>query len=280
MELKFASGAIVAFLGLLSLTDAQAAENVRVRGTIVSLDGSTLTVKTREGSDAALALKPDLFEAYGNLAQAFLASGQAGRASEAACRALELNETPQTRALFAQCVAAGRLGGNASRYRRWLARALVEGWTRPRELTRAAMTLIKRSATIADAIAREGERRDIWNEITRADLMFLTSDKPAQIGRAYGKALADANPFCVDAARRNILLFRDLGLLPENVKAALDQMRQAAPEKVPPPARVVLFTGHMLDALGRAPDKSRFPPTPEAEKKAREMIEDDSCAGT
>jgi hypothetical protein len=58
MELKFASGAIVAFLGLLSLSGAQAAESVRVRGTIVSLDGSTLTVKTREGSDAALALKP------------------------------------------------------------------------------------------------------------------------------------------------------------------------------------------------------------------------------
>jgi hypothetical protein len=58
MELKFASGAVVAFLGLLTLSHAQAAENVRVRGTIVSLDGPTLTVKTREGPDAALALKP------------------------------------------------------------------------------------------------------------------------------------------------------------------------------------------------------------------------------
>lgn len=57
MELKFASGAIVAFLGLLSLPDAQAAENVRVRGTIVSLDGSTLTVKTREGPTSAVALE-------------------------------------------------------------------------------------------------------------------------------------------------------------------------------------------------------------------------------
>ncbi len=40
------------------MSHAQAAENVRVRGTIVSLAGSTLTVKTREGPDAALALKP------------------------------------------------------------------------------------------------------------------------------------------------------------------------------------------------------------------------------
>ena len=104
--------------------------------------------------ERALALKPDMFEAYGNLAQAYLAAGKADRASEAACRALELNETPRARAMFAQCAAGARFGNNASRYRRWLARALVEGWARPRELTRAAMTLIKRSATIADAIAR------------------------------------------------------------------------------------------------------------------------------
>ena len=104
--------------------------------------------------ERAVALKPDMFEAYGNLAQAYLAAGQADRAADAACRALELNETPQTRTMFAQCVAAARFGGNASRYRRWLARALVEGWARPRDLTRAALALIKRSATIADAIAR------------------------------------------------------------------------------------------------------------------------------
>src|ERR1051326_5844673 len=104
--------------------------------------------------ERALALQADVFEAYGNLAQAYLAAGQIDRATEAACRALELNETPQTRAMFAQCVAAAQFGSNASRYRRWLARALVEGWTRPRELTRAAIALIKRSATIADAITR------------------------------------------------------------------------------------------------------------------------------
>jgi hypothetical protein len=58
MDLKLASGAVVAFVGFLTMPHAQAAENVRVRGTIVSLDGSMLTVKTREGPDAALALKP------------------------------------------------------------------------------------------------------------------------------------------------------------------------------------------------------------------------------
>ena len=50
--------ALVAFLGIAAVSPTQAAENVRVRGTIISLEGSTLTVKTREGPEAALALKP------------------------------------------------------------------------------------------------------------------------------------------------------------------------------------------------------------------------------
>jgi hypothetical protein len=50
--------ALAAFLGIGVLSPAQAAETVRVRGTVVGLDGSTLTVKTREGPNAMLMLKP------------------------------------------------------------------------------------------------------------------------------------------------------------------------------------------------------------------------------
>ena len=46
----------LAFLGIAALSPAQAAETVRVRGTVVGLDGSTLTVKTREGPNATLML--------------------------------------------------------------------------------------------------------------------------------------------------------------------------------------------------------------------------------
>ncbi len=103
--------------------------------------------------ERALALKPDMFEAFGNLAQACLAAGQGERAAEAACRALELKEAPQTRAMFAQCVGFARFAGNEARYRRLLARALAEGWTRPRELTRLGIALVKLNAPIRDAIA-------------------------------------------------------------------------------------------------------------------------------
>jgi hypothetical protein len=50
--------AVVTLFGNGALSPAQAAENVRVRGTIVGLEGSTLTVKTREGPNAMLMLKP------------------------------------------------------------------------------------------------------------------------------------------------------------------------------------------------------------------------------
>jgi hypothetical protein len=58
MNLIFTSAAVAALVGVAAVSPAQAAENVRVRGTIVSVDGSTLTVKTREGPTSALALKP------------------------------------------------------------------------------------------------------------------------------------------------------------------------------------------------------------------------------
>jgi hypothetical protein len=50
--------AVLVILGIGSISPTQAAENVRLRGTIASLEGSTLTVKTREGPEAAVALKP------------------------------------------------------------------------------------------------------------------------------------------------------------------------------------------------------------------------------
>jgi hypothetical protein len=62
MNLKFPQAvcsavALAAFIGIGVLSSAHAAESVRVRGTVVGLDGSTLTVKTREGPNAALTLK-------------------------------------------------------------------------------------------------------------------------------------------------------------------------------------------------------------------------------
>ena len=104
----------------------------------------------------ALSLRPDMFEAYGNLCQAYMWSGQRDRAIEAACRVLELRETPQSKAMFAQCVSFMRFAADNGRYRKFVLRALVEGWVRPRELAGVSISLIKLNGAVKDAIARAG----------------------------------------------------------------------------------------------------------------------------
>lgn len=53
----FVAGSLMA-LALSQAAQAQDAQRIRVRGAIESLSGDTLVVKTREGSDATVALKP------------------------------------------------------------------------------------------------------------------------------------------------------------------------------------------------------------------------------
>lgn len=128
----------------------------------------------------------------------------------------------------------------------------------------------------------EQDEKDFWAALARADVLFLTLDKRARrVESEYTKALAKVakDPFAISAARRNIEMFEALGLLPEHVTAALGIIDKALAAAGAPPvaharlARVVLFTGHMVDRIDRAPDKLRFPRTDTAQTKARTMIE-------
>jgi hypothetical protein len=126
------------------------------------------------------------------------------------------------------------------------------------------------------------DESDRWAAITRADVLLLTAARPKRVETEYRKALAGSqgDPFAISAARRNVEMFEALRLFPENVNAALAAIDEAiaAAEKAPaarqPPARVVLFTGHMVDKADRPADRMRFPPTAAAEAKARAMIEE------
>lgn len=104
--------------------------------------------------ERAVALQPDLFAAYGNLAQAYVWTGQGERAIEAACRALEIRETPQSKALFAQCIGFGRFTADNGRFRRLVLRALLEAWVRPRDLTAVCISLIKLNPAVQRGIAQ------------------------------------------------------------------------------------------------------------------------------
>ena len=105
----------------------------------------------------------------------------------------------------------------------------------------------------------EKEDRNVWVELSQGDLCFLTSTKPAKVSASYRKALADAPAFVGDVVRRQIGLYRDLGLLKDNVEAALSVIEPApvAASTAATPQRVLLFTGHMIDTPGRA--EPRFP---------------------
>ncbi len=119
---------------------------------------------------------------------------------------------------------------------------------------------------------------DPWAASSRADLLLLTaSDRPQRAANAYRGALADADRFTLEATRRNLAICRDLGVFEPGVSAALqvvDDAIAAAEKARAAPTRVILFTGHMVDAPGREKEKMRFPPTAQAEAKARAMILD------
>jgi hypothetical protein len=109
---------------------------------------------------------------------------------------------------------------------------------------------------------------DFWVEISTADLMCLTSARPNRVGQAFKKALAAASDQARDAVRRQLSLYRRLGILRENIQAALESIPPGAQGQAAETPRAILFTGHRIDAPGRA--SPRFPAA--KEKQARDLI--------
>ncbi|MGD2188057.1 MAG: hypothetical protein PVI71_18145 [Desulfobacterales bacterium] len=117
------------------------------------------------------------------------------------------------------------------------------------------------------ALARQNQT-DIWAEISAADLTLLTSRRSNRVGRAYKKALANVPAFARDSARDQIRLYLPLGILTGNTQAALDNIPEAERKEEKPASapRVILFTGHRIDAEGR--ETPRFPADREAQARA------------
>ena len=117
---------------------------------------------------------------------------------------------------------------------------------------------------------QRANRSDVWVEISTADLICLTSSRPNRVGQAYRKALADASEQARDAVRRQMTLYQRLGILKENIQAALENITPVSQSTriQPEPTHVLLFTGHRIDT----PDRKtpRFPA--HKEKHARAMI--------
>lgn len=129
-----------------------------------------------------------------------------------------------------------------------------------------------------EANARELERehkRDVWLEISRADLMFLTTTAPQRVAAAYRRAVPANVAFNVNSIRSQLAVYRDLGVLTENLAEVFKvvpeppRLEDAKPD-TEPRKQVLVFTGHRIDA----PDRKdpRFPADKEA--VAREKIKE------
>jgi hypothetical protein len=113
------------------------------------------------------------------------------------------------------------------------------------------------------------DERDPWLLSSAGDLSLLTLPNPNRAIYFYKKAAAAQGDFILDAARKQLVMFAQLGILQAGVSEAL---------KVFPPdstasisqrlEKVVLFTGHRIDSATRK--KPRFPPSKEV--VAREAI--------
>ena len=139
---------------------------------------------------------------------------------------------------------------------------------------------------LARRLEREGER-DVWAEISNADLMCITTNAPARVAAAYRK-VKETPGFKVNSIRQQLAIYRDLGVLDNNLMEVFKVLGEppqlpdhgATPTARPERKRVLLFAGHMIDAPGRA--TPRFPATREgtARTKIKEAVEREMNTGT
>jgi hypothetical protein len=100
------------------------------------------------------------------------------------------------------------------------------------------------------------------------------------VASAYSDALTGAQEFVWESVRNQLAIYSDLGLLQANLSevvkfTGLPTKEESATAR----KRVLIFTGHMIDAPGRA--KPRFPPEKEdvARQKIKEAVEAEMKTG-
>ncbi|WP_332879409.1 tetratricopeptide repeat-containing protein [Massilia sp. S19_KUP03_FR1] len=117
---------------------------------------------------------------------------------------------------------------------------------------------------------------DAWAPSSRADLQLLTAPgRTERVAQYYRQAVTGDDWFALDATRRNLEIYKNMGLFEPGVSAALEEIESAMAiggQPPPRPAKVLLFTGHMIDAADKPEHLWRFPRTAPAQARARELI--------
>ena len=139
----------------------------------------------------AIALQPGFIDAYLNLAVSHLARGETGAALAATMRSLDIRDMPENRAMFVRLAAGLREVGEDATLRRFLTRALSEGWGAPAMLAPAALALIRHGA-LAPLIARATQA---WPERVPGAALFGPAGL-ASVNDPLLLALLDATVVC------------------------------------------------------------------------------------
>ena len=129
-----------------------------------------------------------------------------------------------------------------------------------------------------DLMGKRAGAPDPWAASSRADFMLLTAcERTARVAQCYRDALSGDDWFALEASRRNLDIYKKLGLFEPGVGVALNEIITAMAAGGTPPAepgKVLMFTGHMVDAAGKPKAQWRFPRTPKATARARALIRD------
>ncbi len=114
-------------------------------------------------------------------------------------------------------------------------------------------------------------KTDTWLNITEADFVNLTGKKPARAAAMYKKALENGQDFHREAVLKQLKIYKELNVLPDNVQAVLNVIAPAEGLSETN-MHYILFTGHMIDKPGRK--EPRFPSEKEAavREKIREKV--------
>lgn len=118
-----------------------------------------------------------------------------------------------------------------------LAQTLPETWDLQFRNTRAAQAefaeLEEKRTKLAAAVERLKKRaeRDICVDLSNADFRCLTLEELKRAAAAYKAVIGRADPFEVDSVRQQFLIYQQLGILRENVAAALTVLPEAPVEE-------------------------------------------------
>ncbi|HMH48599.1 MAG TPA: tetratricopeptide repeat-containing protein [Candidatus Acidoferrum sp.] len=138
----------------------------------------------------------------------------------------------------------------------------------------AAKERLKREIDAAKDPGQRGSKTDElnWAMISEADHGCLTSKRPNLVKTAYRNALSGVADFYSDAAFRQLVLYKALGVLGDNVAAALEVAQPKPNPPKPAVPHVLVFTGHRIDDQDREAKGlgKRFPRNMEA--TAREAV--------